>query len=627
MFKAQNYIYFKKLTVLAAVMSLFVCSIVKADEEEDKRIVVKSLPFGEILYDYYMDNYFDATVKLLVAKEQGTISSHREAGELMIGGLYLSYGLHLEAEKTFKRLIKEGAGPEIHDKAWFNLATVRYKKGLYEDAIRAIEEIGDTLPPDMKNEKDMMMANLLMARGQYDEATALLRKMLDRPGISEVARFNLGVALFRSERQIEGAEQLDRVGRVEAVDDVTKAIRDKANVALGYSLLAEQEALKARAYFQRVRVEGPYSNKALLGLGWSNAMLEEYKKAMSPWVELTKRDRNDTAVYEALLASAYGLEQLQAYPQSMQSYNEAISVFQDEMKNIEKAIEAVRKGELLDRLLQMFSRLDDPKQWLVSELPDIEEARYLTSILVSHEFHDAIKTLRELTHLDEILDKWSRDIPTFKHMLKLRKDNYKRLLPQLSKDKALAQITVLKDERNLYKEELDRIVRVADIKELATDKEREQLKRLEQMRNRLRLVSDKMDPEKHKVYQERYQFYRGLLEWDIGTTINSRKWKITKSMRELDRELEKTAFQQKLLQRAKEIAPRAFEGYNKQISHYTRTVKKLQGKLKKVYKYQKQDIQALIVAELIHLKQNLTDYLDQALYATARLQDIASRNQ
>ena len=57
------------------------------------------------------------------------------------------------------------------------------------------------------------------------------------------ARFNLGVALVRSNRLEEGARQLDAVGHA-AVDATMSCWRckDKANLALGFAYLQDQQA-------------------------------------------------------------------------------------------------------------------------------------------------------------------------------------------------------------------------------------------------------------------------------------------------------------------------------------------------------------------------------------------------
>ena len=592
---------------------------------EDKKIVVKDLAFGEVLYDFYQGKYFTATVKLEAAKELGRLQHHSEDADLMLGGLYLSYGMHLEAEAIFKRLIAAGASPEIHDKAWYNLAKVRYQKGLYEDAIRAIEEIGDSLPKSLKDETDLMMANLLMARGQYNDAVALLRKLLDNTKIATYARYNLGIALYRNDKKIEGAEQLDLVGRAPVTDDEDKALKDKANIALGYALMANEEPLKAKAYFLRVRVNGPFSNKALLGLGWANALEKDYQKAMVPWMALAKRDRTDSSVYESMLAVAYGLEQLKAYPQSIQSYQNDISVFQDEMTRLDTAIKAIRDGKLWEKMFASLDQLENQHEWRLSDLPPAIEARYLTSIIASHEFHEAIKNIRDLRFLRANLDKWANDMPTFKNMLTLRKQTYEKRLPELDPDQGIYRLAALKDERNLYQEEMDRIEREGDLQALATDKERKLIARLDKIKEALSIDGAKMAPAKYDEIREKYRLYRGLLEWDIGTTIKPRQWKIKKALREVDRELAKAERQQKKLQSAKIIAPKGFEGHNRQVDYYTKRITQLQQQVNDAYETQKQDLEALMVAELSWVKQNLAGYLDQARFAVARLQDMASQ--
>jgi len=610
---------------LLLLVALLPLSVARAAFFDDKKIVVKDLPFGEVLYDFYQGNYFSATVKLEAAEALGRIPHHKDDAELMLGGLYLSYGMHLEAEQVFKKLIVRGAPPEIHDRAWYQLARVRYQKGLYEDAIRAIEEIGNSLPKDKKDETDLMMANLLMARGQYNDAIVLLKKLVTNPDVATYAQYNLGVALYRNEKQIEGAEQLDLVGRAVVAGDENKALKDKANIALGYALLADDEPLKARAYFERVRVSGPFSNKALLGLGWAHAMENDYRKAIVPWMVLSKRDASGSAVYESMLAVAYGLEKLKAYPQSLQSYQQAIGVFQKESDKLDTAIKAIRDGQLWNTMFASFDRLENQNVWDMSALPPSIEARYLTSIISSHEFTEAIKNIRDLRYMRANLSKWANDMPAFKDMLALRKATYKKRLPMLDPDQSIYRLAALKDERNLYKEEYDRIVRENDLQALATDKERKLIDRLDRIKQALEIDGSKMDPVKYNHIREKYRLYRGLLEWDIGTTIKPREWKIQKALRDLDRELAKAQSQQERLQTAKIIAPKGFEGHDRQIDFYTKRIKQLQKQVNDTYQTQKQDLEALLVAELSYVKQNLAGYLDQARFAVARLQDMASQ--
>ncbi len=53
---------------------------------------VKDLSYGDALFEFYRGDYFASATKLLVAQQQDTLEHHADAAELLLGGLYLSYG-------------------------------------------------------------------------------------------------------------------------------------------------------------------------------------------------------------------------------------------------------------------------------------------------------------------------------------------------------------------------------------------------------------------------------------------------------------------------------------------------------------------------------------------------------
>ncbi len=76
-----------------------------------------------------------------------------------------------------------------------------------------------------------------------------------------------------------------------------------------------------------MRLNGPYSNKALLGTGWAHAALDQYQQALGPWVELQGRDVLDAAVQESFLAVPYAFGKLEAAAQSAEYYEQAVTSF------------------------------------------------------------------------------------------------------------------------------------------------------------------------------------------------------------------------------------------------------------------------------------------------------------
>ncbi|MCG6969460.1 MAG: tetratricopeptide repeat protein [Gammaproteobacteria bacterium] len=621
----------KQFSIINAIRLTALCllvvscgSVLAKDYFDQKEIVVKDPFFGDALYDYYSGNTFEAIIKLIVGKDLGRVPNHMEDVDIWLGSLYLSYGMHYEAEAVFKRLIKEGASPEIRDRAWLQLAKVRYQKGLYEDAIRAIEEIQEDIPKDLKGATQLQMANVLMARGEYQQAADMLLKFPKNDQFTPYVNYNLGVALFRSDRQIEGTEYLDAVGLSRAEDEELRALRDKANIALGYVLLANDDYPRAKAYFQRVRISGPFSNKALLGLGWSDAFQQDYRRALAPWLELSTRTLSDAAVYESLLAVPYAYERLKAYQQSMQAYETAINSFSDDLNRLNLAIETVKKGKLWEQLLNNISTRESKITWELEDLPPEVESRFVYTLVSGNSFQQSIDSLRHLIYLNNSLSKQADNMDTFQYILDLREETYKERLPKLAPEKGDHRMALLKDERNLYMEEYRRIEREGDLKALATGKEQLQIERLEKIQDILRRHRHEMDPKRYRETLEKYRLYSGLLEWEIGTSIAPRLWRIRKAIRELDKELELATRQQQVLQRARLGAPRSFEGYGKKIAGYSKKIQSLQGRVQDAIDEQKQLMERQVIGELETLRQRIASYLDQAKFARAHLLDLGA---
>ena len=60
----------------------------------------------------------EAIVRLLAAKSENRLGAQAEEAELLLGGMYLSYGHHLEAAAIYERLLADDANPAIRDRTW-----------------------------------------------------------------------------------------------------------------------------------------------------------------------------------------------------------------------------------------------------------------------------------------------------------------------------------------------------------------------------------------------------------------------------------------------------------------------------------------------------------------------------
>ena len=78
-----------------------------------------------MLFYFYQDDYFDSITRLLAAQQLERLPNTRGEAQLLLGGLYLSLGEHVEAGKIFETLLgTANVSENVRNKAWFYLGKV-----------------------------------------------------------------------------------------------------------------------------------------------------------------------------------------------------------------------------------------------------------------------------------------------------------------------------------------------------------------------------------------------------------------------------------------------------------------------------------------------------------------------
>jgi hypothetical protein len=368
---------------------------------------VKDPYFGAVLFNVYQERYFSAVTGLLAAQATNNLSQHQHESRWLLGDLYLAYGLHRQAARMFTRLMDQGTPPDVAARARFYLAKSWYRRGHLKQAQDALLRMRDPLPAELKDRQQVLLALVLMKRNRSGEAVAVLSQLRGKSERATYARYNMGVGLIRIGRTKEGVALLGKIARMRARDDELLALRDKANLALGFAFLGVPDPGRAKSYFREVRLNGPFSNKALLGLGWALSARGKHKQSLVPWMELQKRTDIDVAVQESLLAVPYALSELEAYKQALQHYENAIAVYNAEIERLRQTVEGLRTGERLASVVAQSQPTLTERISPEQILPDTPENRYLIQLFASNDFHEALKNYRHLQTLARHLDCWS----------------------------------------------------------------------------------------------------------------------------------------------------------------------------------------------------------------------------
>ncbi len=611
----------KRVCVLWAALAC-VAMVAAGGARADERHAVKDPHFGEVLFYFFQEDYFSALTRLMTAQRFARVPHHAEEAELLRGGMLLSYGLHQEAGRIFQALIDAGAPPSVRDRAWFYLAKIRYQRGYVAEAEDAIARVRGPLPGDLEDERLVLHAVLLFRRQQYPQAIAMLRQTSRRSGWAAYGHYNLGVALILAGERDAGVELLDEIGRDRARGEELAALRDKANVALAYAFLQSDAPARAEPYLERVRLNGLVSNKALLGLGWTHAALNQYERALVPWMELTDRPTADTAVQESLLAVPFALGKLGAYRQALARYERALDAYTRETTRLDEAIAAIRRGALVENILRDNPGEESGWFWRVRRLPDTPEGRYLTELLASHDFQEGLKSYRDLGFLSRNLKAWAQNIGVYRDMLATRRQGFAERLPRVIAGERALQVEGLRAAHAREVRGLERIESEEDAEALAAEKERMLAMRLERVRAGLeRLV----DSAQREAAREKHRLLRGLLTWDLSAQYSARLREEKKALQEADRSIAAAEARREALLREQAQVPARFDEFDRRIETLRGRIDRAQADVGAAARAQEDYLAELATAELARRREQIATYITQARFAVAQIYDQAVR--
>ena len=437
----------------AALLSALFAASVNA---EIVWVGVKDPNIKDALFESYQGRHFNAITRLQMAQKLGRVHDQEQAG-VALGGMYLAYGFHDYAAKIFESLLGSQQPKAVQDQAWYSLAKIRYQRGNYAGALQALEKVQDTADFVFSQERNLLEATILLKQGGYLDALRALQKVNERSDWGMYAKFNKGVATYHLGREQEGVKILDEVGSMNGGDPEIVALKDKANLVLGYGFLEKSNPDAAKTYLERMQLTGPFSNKALLALGRAYSDKKMHEKSLPPWLKLMDRHPSDPAVQDALMAVPYAFGQLEAYKQSLEYYEKAMRLFQAEIENINIAADAVGGGKMLDGMTQVAQYdAEGGNEHNLKSILDSPEGRYLAPLLASYEFREALHNYAALRLSLGKLEGWSARLDGYQNLKDDERNAYQQ---RIARSQAKLLLLVEKYHHHLQSMAYDELAR------------------------------------------------------------------------------------------------------------------------------------------------------------------------
>jgi len=595
---------------------------------------LKDLFFGEAIYHASQGQYFEAIQRLdtelaqyhrLDQPELDPLHYQINDAEFSVGDFELDYRMHYRAGRAIKRVLEGSVDDAVRNEAAFRLARIHFQKDQLDDALQALGRIRGTVPEKIKDDVEFLRANIYMATGRPSEAVTVLEHLRSDQSLGGFFAYNLGIALLQAGRQQEAVEQLDKAGRLPADDPAGLAIRDKSNLVLGSLLFESGNFERAKQSLDRVRLEGPFSNQALLRAGLAEASAQQYDRALVPWNILADREPTDVAVQEAMLAVPHAYASLKLYGRSALLYGRALDLFSNQIEKVDASIDSVREGHFLKALIREESREDQTWVIRLRSLPGAPETYYLMELMASHDFQTALHNYLDLEDLRSKLMAWQTGLDAFDDIIRLRKQNYEPLLPAVDAQfrELDSRMHLRLEQRKHLAERLQTMLTAPRPDYLATADERTAGERIALIEKQL----GNSDSAESLALRQRAARLRGVLTWRLETEYQERLTAAYEHLNELNTQVDALTRQYDAFVRTRQAATHSYVGYDAQIAQLRERVRRALEHVDTLMARQGHMIETVATNQLQARRERLVAQQTQARYGVADSYDRTARVQ
>jgi len=619
----------KRLLVLLTIL-IFSASSASAGTSAPNTLA--DLHFGEALHHAFQGNWFDAISRLdteltqhdgVDEPERDTLHYHVDQAEFDVGDFELAYRMHQRAGRAFKAVIEGNVEEQVRNEAIFRLARLYFQKDQPVNAQDAVESIRGAVPPEIRDDLDFLRAQIHMANRRFAEAARVLKNLQDAKGLEGFATYNLGIALIKDGKELEGRQYLDRTGQINSKDELALAIKDKANLVLGFKLFKEKDFEGAKLVLDRVRMNGPFSNRALLASGWTDASQERFERALVPWSALVTREVTDAPVQEAMLTVPYAYGKLNVNSKAAVMYGSALEKFDTEVDKLEASTRSIREGHFLRALVR--EELKQDADWVVKlrELPQTPETYYLLDLMASHDFQESLKNYLDLEQLRRRLEAWERDLDAFEEIIGQRRAYYQPLLPAIDREfrRLDSQMRLRLEQRDRIEKRLKAMLVVPRPDYLATAGERVIGERIALLERTLTAGGTAVPGE----VEARIKRLRGVLHWNLYTEYDRRFTDTHKHLRALNQEVDLLKRQYAAFVRTRQAATQSYEGYDGVIRRQRSLIQAAREKVGELMARQGDMLETMAVNELGARRERLAEFQTKARFTMADSYDRAIR--
>jgi len=633
--------------VLPAIMILVLSLPVNASKFF-ARDELKDLHLGEVFFYAHQQKYFEALASLdaelaqfyeVDERQLNSLAKHHNLADFSVGEIELQYRMHKRADKAIRAVLGSEVDLLTRNRAVLALANLLYQKDDPQGAIVVLESIKQKAVVSNSDDEesttsisgdqaeqviadaDYLKALSYVSIGQYSKAIESFEKARGFEHLEGYWHYNYATAFLLNNQPERAFSLYNSLGRISTDDPALAALKDKVNLKLANFFMDKNNSLadpkQAKDFFDRVRLDGPFSNQALLGSGWAALSDESYQRAIVPWTLLHERNITDESVQESMMALPYAYSKLQVYGKAANLYHYAVNQFTAETQRLDQSIRMVRDGSFLKAMTDKRHLKDE--NWLVNlrTLPETPETHYILSLMASAEFQSFYQNYKDLDKLNETLDHALTSLDAYEDIIAKRRAYIEPLLPAIeARFKQIdSKLRLRVEQRDNLAKKLNNILVQPRPEFLAFSNERFYLNRIAQLERKI--------PSKSGQSYQRLQRLKGVVLWNIYREYDRRLTDSHKSLMSLDDVIAKEKEAYNSFVRTRQAATQSYEGYTIPITRIRAQIENTKRRLEGVQAKQGHLMETLAINELDRRRKRLESYQIKARFAMAENYDRA----
>lgn len=411
-----------KLSLRAALgtllLSLPVAVLAKTSSRAD-------LEYGTILFDYHQQDYFNALIEFEYNLAIDNSIAQSGSGQVLKGGMLLSYGVPDAAQLIFRRLLHGNESEPVRNRAWYYLAKLFYNKSDTPNAIQALSQVKGKIPKDVHLLYHYLATLVNINANHLGQAQQNVDKIAQDTPFYPYLQFNMAIGELRNNNLPQAVTHLEKVVQYAGQSEELSVLADRAKHGLSQLAIQSGHYPQAWLYLQDIRTNGLYSNRALLTYAWSSIKLKRFQDAIPALEILTSRSIAIPEVQEAKVLLSHLYEQEGSPRKALKANLLAEKEFKSGIDQINEARRIIDMRDVPREFITNLEAIAGHSDWYATR-PSVNYhtlTPFLIDLMAGNAFNETLRELADLYAMHDNLTYWGEQAE--QHLLVLKSSSAK----------------------------------------------------------------------------------------------------------------------------------------------------------------------------------------------------------